>query len=157
LILTLIVCGGIIGSEESILKGNVFFSTIAFALIAIAVVGYSFTPIMDDCEAHGDIRVDGNPAPVGTELVAVIGADEVARTHVSLSGSYTLVIHAYNPENPDVKGYRSEDDVVTVYADGRKAEPSFNAKEGRTEVDLVVKTSLEVRQTTWGKIKALFK
>jgi len=114
-------------------------------------------PAADDCEVYGSLKIDGSPASKGVELVAVIGTDEVARMTVTQEGLYSLVIHAYDPQKPDSKGYKSQDDVITVYADGRKAEPSFNAKPGKEKVDLVVKTTLEVKQTTWGKIKALFK
>ena len=114
-------------------------------------------PLADDCEVYGSLNIDGSPATAGVELVAVIGADEVARTTVTQAGSYSFVVHPYDAEKPDTKGYKSQDDVITVYVDGRKAEPSFNAKPGREKVDLVVKATLEVKQTTWGKIKALFK
>ncbi len=130
-------------------------STLA-GILCIAAMLSAFT-LIEDCEVHGSLRIDGSPAAVGMELVAVIGAEEVARTTVSHSGSYSVVIHAYDPQNTDVKGFHSEDDIITVYVDGRKAEPSFNARSGNTRIDLSVKTSLEVRQSTWGKIKALFK
>ncbi len=125
-------------------------------ILCIAAVLSAFT-LIEDCKVHGSLRIDGSPAAVGMELVAVIGADEVARTTVSHSGSYSMVIHAYDQQKPDVNGFHSEDDVITIYVDGRKAEPSFNARSGNTRIDLSVKTSLEVRQSTWGKIKALFK
>jgi len=115
------------------------------------------SPFGDDCEVYGSIKIDGSPAPTGTELVAVIGTDEVARASVSEAGSYALTIHRADPLKPEVKGYQAEGDVVTVYVDGRKAEPSISVVVGRSKIDLAVKISLEVKQTTWGKIKALFK
>ncbi|MBU1318690.1 MAG: hypothetical protein KKG33_11460 [candidate division Zixibacteria bacterium] len=117
----------------------------------------SASPFGDDCEAYGSLKIDGSPAAIGTELVAVIGTDEVARTAVSQTGSYSITIYRYDPLKPDVKGYQNDGDVVTVYVDGRKAEPSIFAAAGKSNVDLAVKISLEVKQTTWGKIKALFK
>jgi len=114
-------------------------------------------PYGEDCEIYGSLRIDGASAAVGVELVAVIGTDEVARTSVSQSGAYSLTVHQFDPLNPDVKGYESEDDIITIYVDGRKAEPTVKARPGRSKIDLVVKTTLEVKQTTWGKIKALFK
>ena len=125
-------------------------------MLCLATLLAAFT-LVEDCEVHGSLKIDGAPASVGVELVAVIGADEVARTTVTHSGTYSIVIHAYDPQKPDVKGYHSEDDVITVYVDGHKAEPSFNARSGNSRVDIVVKSSLEVKQSTWGKIKALFK
>lgn len=115
------------------------------------------SPFGDDCEAYGSLKIDGTSAAIGTELVAVIGTEEVARTAVSQTGSYSVTIHRFDPAKPDVKGYKNEGDIVTVYVDGRKAEPAILASAGRTNIDLAVKTSLEVKQTTWGKIKALFK
>lgn len=147
---------GIIDLETGSLQMNRLIQSTIVGILCLAAVLSAFT-LIEDCEVHGSLRIDGSPAAVNMELVAVIGAEEVARTTVSQSGSYSVVIHAYDPQKPDVKGFRSEDDVITVYVDGRKAEPSFNARSGSMRIDLAVKTSLEVRQSTWGKIKALFK
>lgn len=141
----------------SLIMRKVRYNIAALLLVpCLAAVLWAF-PLADDCEVYGSLKVDGSPATVGVELVAVIGTDEVARTAVTQTGLYSLVVHPYDPEKPDSKGYKSQDDVITVYVDGRKAEPSFNAKPGKEKIDLVVKTTLEVKQTTWGKIKALFK
>jgi hypothetical protein len=126
-------------------------------LILLIVSGLHATPSGEDCEVYGSLTVDGAPATVGVELVAVIGTDEVARATVNTAGSYSLTVHPYDPDQPDSKGYVNEDDLITVYVDGRKAEPAFKAEAGRRKVDLSVKTTLEVKQTTWGKIKAFFK
>jgi hypothetical protein len=133
------------------------FYIASFMGLLVLVSLLSASPLGDDCEVYGSIKVDGAPAPVGTELVAVIGTDEVARASVSEEGSYALTVHRVDPSKPEVKGYQSEGDVVTVYVDGRKAEPSISVAIGRSKIDLAVKISLEVKQTTWGKIKALFK
>lgn len=130
---------------------------ISLGLVLVLGAALWAYPLAEDFEVYGSLEVDGAAVVVGAELVAVIGADEVARTTVSQAGKYSLVIHAYDPNEPEVKGYTSQDDVITVYVDGRKAEPSFNPREGKVKIDLVVKTTLEVKQTTWGKIKALFK
>jgi hypothetical protein len=127
-----------------------------FLVPCFAAMLWAF-PFADDCEVYGSLKIDGSPAVAGVELVAVIGTDEVARTTVTQAGSYSLIVHPFDPQKPDSKGYKSQEDIITVYADGRKAEPSFNAEPGKKKVDLVVKTTLEVKQTTWGKIKALFK
>lgn len=126
-------------------------------LIACVAASLLAAPAAEDCEVHGSLTVDGSPAAAGVELVAVIGTDEVARATVTTAGSYSLTVHPYDPDKPEVKGYGSEDDVITVYVDGRKAEPGFKAEAGKRRVDLAVKTTLEVKQTTWGKIKAFFK
>ena len=131
--------------------------SVVSVLILCVVVVVSAAPMAKDCEVNGSLRVDGSPVAVGVELVAVIGTDEVARATITEAGSYSLTVHPYDPEKPEVKGYGSEDDLITVYADGRKADPSFKAEAGKRKIDLVVKTTLEVKQTTWGKIKALFK
>jgi hypothetical protein len=134
---------------------------IGFILLAAAVTTATVSAgffLEDDCEVRGALRVDGSPVTVGAELAAVIGTDEVARTVVSQAGLYALIVHRYDSTKPESRGYRSEDDMITVYVDGRKAEPSIRAESGQRNVDLVVKaTPLDVKQTTWGKIKALFK
>lgn len=131
--------------------------SVVSVIILCIVAGSSAAPAAKDCEVYGSLKVDGSPAAVGVELVAVIGADEVARSKITEAGSYSFTVHPYDPEKPETKGYVSEDDLITVYVDGRKAEPSFRAEAGKRKIDLVVKTTLEVKQTTWGKIKALFK
>lgn len=130
---------------------------VSFVIIACVIAILSASPLGTDCEVYGSLKVDGSLCVVGSELVAVIGIDEVARTTVKQAGSYSLVIPMFDPRKPDSKGYKSENDIITVYVDGRKAVPAFNARAGKTKVDLIVKSTLEVKQTTWGKIKALFK
>jgi hypothetical protein len=131
---------------------------IALLALILCLVGITAAiPFADECEVYGSLKIDGYPVVTGVELVAVIGADEVARASVTQTGAYSLVIRRYDPQKPDLKGYRTEEDIITVYADGRRAEPSFAATAGRRKIDLTVKTTSEVEQTTWGKIKALFK
>jgi len=134
--------------------------TIRVVLLVAILMAWQFafaSPFGSECELHGSIKIDGNLAPVGTELVAVIGTEEVARATVKEAGDYTISIPEKDLSSGDSKGWESEDDVITVYVDGKKATPTFNAKAGKNKLDLTVSTTLEVKQTTWGKIKALFK
>lgn len=129
----------------------------ALLLALLLSVSAIASPLGDECEMYGSILVDGHRAQVGTELVAVIGTEEVARTTVQTEGTYEITIPKRDADDPESKGYSSESDLVTIYVDGRKAEPSFNPTPNRTKLDIKVSTTLEVKQTTWGKIKALFK
>lgn len=133
------------------------FLPVAVIIALFVSASVSASPFGNDCEVYGSILIGGIKAQVGTEIAAVIDGVEIVRTTVKTEGTYEIVIPKRDDSNPESKGYRSESDVVTLYVDGDKVEPSFNPIAGRIKVDISISTTLEVKQTTWGKIKALFK
>ena len=71
----------------SLLMRKVRYNIAALLLVpCLAAILWGF-PLADDCEVYGSLKIDGSPATVGVELVAVIGTDEVARTTVTQAGS----------------------------------------------------------------------
>ncbi|MBD3218441.1 MAG: hypothetical protein GF310_09210 [candidate division Zixibacteria bacterium] len=111
----------------------------------------------NDCELFGSLKINGNDAQAGSRIEAYIDGEKIVSTETIQQGQYSLTIPRYDPGNPDQKGYSSESDVIVIKVDDREAEPTINPRPGQMKVDLEVKTSLNVKLTTWGKIKALFK
>jgi hypothetical protein len=121
------------------------------------MVQVSLSDSADDCELFGRLTINGQEAQIGSAIGAYIDGEKIVSTETTQRGQYSLTIPKYNPENPDQKGYVSESDVVVIRVDDRDAEPTINPRPGQMKIDLEVKTSLNVKLTTWGKIKALFK
>jgi hypothetical protein len=111
----------------------------------------------NDCELFGSLKINGTDAQAGSRIEAFIDGEKIISIETTQRGQYSLTIPKYDPGNPDQKGYTSESDVVVIKVDDREAEPTINPHPGQMKVDLEVKTSLNVKLTTWGKIKALFK
>lgn len=111
----------------------------------------------DDCNVSGTLLIDGREAPGGTLVEAYIDDELIVSERTERDGQYELTIPRYNPANPSVKGYQDESDVITIKVDQREADPKFYARPGLQKINLEVNTTLNVRLTTWGKIKALFK
>lgn len=111
----------------------------------------------DDCKVSGTLMIDGQEAPGGTRVEAYIDDELIVSERTEEDGRYELTIPRYNPANPSVKGYQDESDVITIMVDQREADPKFYARPGLQKINLEVNTTLNVRLTTWGKIKALFK
>lgn len=111
----------------------------------------------DDCTISGNLQINGQNAPAGSLVEAYIDDEKIVSTRTIQAGKYEITIPKYDPADPSQKGYHSENDVVLIKVDNRKAEPTFNPAPGAMKINLNVNTSLSVKLTTWGKIKALFK
>jgi hypothetical protein len=71
------------------------------------------------------------------------------------NGEYGLAIPRDDSATPEKEGW-AEGDVVNITVGGFSAVPSFKAFEGKERINLYLPT-LDVKLTTWGKIKALFR
>ncbi len=105
----------------------------------------------------GTITLQGRPADPDQIVAAFIGEEKIAETKTRDNGTFELQIPEYDPTKPEVKGYHSSDDVIQVKLEGKKAKPTFNPNSDNLKIDLRVETTLDVKLSTWGKIKALFK
>jgi len=127
---------------------------LAFALICVSILR---ADPATDCIVKGSLRISGQEAAAGTLVEAYIDGNRVASTYTTQIGEYEITIPKYDPAEPQTDGYNSEDDVVSVKVNQRDAEPDFHPQPGIIKIDLEVAISLNVKLTTWGKIKALFK
>ncbi len=109
------------------------------------------------CQVSGTIYLYGNLAVKGTPLEAFIGEQKVAETKVVDDGKFTLTVREYDPANPDQVGYQSPEDIIQVKLSGKDAKPTFSPDKDQIKITLSVEQSLDVKLSTWGKIKALFK
>ena len=125
--------------------------------LVILMAGVSFSDPGEDCTIYGNLKINGQDASIGRTLEAYIDGEKIVSDETTQSGQYSLTIPRYDPADPDQKGYSSSADVVVIKVDGREAEPTINPSPGSMKINLEVKTSLNVKLTTWGKIKALFK
>lgn len=129
-------------------------SVFALAILIPSAQGFFFGSIF---VVSGTITFQGKPAPPELSVAAYINQEKVAESKTKEEGKYELRIPEYDPANPQVKGYHSYDDVIQVKLEGREAKPTFHPRSENLKVDLKVETSLDVKLSTWGKIKALFK
>lgn len=110
-----------------------------------------------DCKVSGSLKIDGQDAPAGSLVETWIDGNMIVSIHTTKNGEYSLTIPKYDAADPDTKGYNSTSDVVIIKVNQREAQPTFNPEPGPITKNLEVKTTLNVKLTTWGKIKALFK
>lgn len=106
------------------------------------------------CRPYGTIEYRGDLVPDGFKVVAFIGGQEFASC-LTENGEYSLLVPKDDPVTPKKEGW-TEDDMITIEVNGFTATPKFKAFEGRQQRNLYVST-LDVKLTTWGKIKALFR
>ena len=144
----------ILGSMKRFILGVIVAGIIVFAFPERESFGW---PATGDCRPYGELSYFGSPAPMGTRLQAKIQGFVVAENIVSSPGQYALVIPPDNPSTTVIDGWRT-DDHVTIWADGHEARPDFVAFDGPGKINLVVSSiTLDVKKSTWGKIKALFR
>ncbi len=106
------------------------------------------------CRPYGSVNYRGEPASDGLQVVAFI-QDTPFDTSETKGGEYSLMIPKDDPETKEKEGW-AEDDLITVQVDGYTAVPSFKAFSGQERINLYLPT-LDVKLTTWGKIKGLFR
>jgi hypothetical protein len=139
-------------------RRSVVLLTGALAVVLLALTGppSGSYALLADCELHGAVSVRGEPAAVGARIEAFIDGLLVADTAVAAEGHYEILIPADDPVTVDKDGWET-DDIVTLTVNGESAQPTIVAFEGSKEVNIAVQHSSNVRRTTWGKIKALFR
>jgi len=106
------------------------------------------------CHPYGYINYRGETAQDNSKVSAFIGEEEIV-TGLTQNGQYDLLIPKDDPSTSKKEGW-SENDTITIKVDGFTTVPSFAAFSGTKKIDLFL-PSLDVKLTTWGKIKALFK
>ena len=106
------------------------------------------------CRPFGSVNYRGDLAPDGLKVTAYIQGEDFASSQTK-DGEYSLAIPKDDPATSKKEGW-AEEDIITIRVGGFSALPSFKAFSGSQRVDLSVPT-LDVKLTTWGKIKALFK
>lgn len=106
------------------------------------------------CRPYGTIKFQGNLDHSGLKVVAFIEDQEFASC-LTENGEYNLLIPKDDPVTPKKEGWADED-IITIKVNGYQANPRFKAFPGRQQINLYVST-LDVKLTTWGKIKALFR
>jgi hypothetical protein len=109
------------------------------------------------CTVTGTIYMYGHVAEKGLLVEAYIGEEKIAETETAEAGRFNLKLHEYDPANPDQGGFRSPDDVVQIKLSGKDAKPTIKPNRDKLTVTLNVEQTLDVKLSTWGKIKALFK
>lgn len=107
------------------------------------------------CHPSGSISYRGAPAQEGLVVSAIIGEVEFGTCLTTAKGTYDLTIPQDDPNTPKKEGW-AEGDTITITVSGFATVPRFAAFSGQKTIDLYL-PSLDVKLTTWGKIKALFK
>jgi hypothetical protein len=106
------------------------------------------------CRPWGSINYRGQPAPDGLKVVAFIQETAFDSCETKY-GEYSLAIPKDDPETKEKEGW-ADGDLITVQVGGYTAVPSFAAFSGKQQINLYLPT-LDVKLTTWGKIKGLFR
>ena len=106
------------------------------------------------CHPYGSINYRGETAMDNSKVSAFINGVEIV-TGLTQNGQYDLLIPKDDPSTSKKEGW-TENDTITIKIDGFTTVPSFAAFSGTKKIDLFL-PSLDVKLTTWGKIKALFK
>ncbi|GAB4326872.1 MAG: hypothetical protein Kow0074_21810 [Candidatus Zixiibacteriota bacterium] len=134
---------------------------ISAVVAVLCVFGALLSPtigreLVGDCKLQGKVTVRNQPAPVGTVIEAYIDGNLMADTTVQVRGRYAIAIPADDPVTIDHDGWL-EQDIITLVVNGESAQPTIAASEGLRETDITVQYVSDVRKSTWGKIKALFR
>lgn len=106
------------------------------------------------CRPYGTVNYRGEPAPDGLKVVAFINGTEFASCETK-DGEYRLAIPRDDPQTAKKEGWADED-MINVQVGGYAALPNFKAFAGEERINLYMPT-LDVKLTTWGKIKSLFR
>jgi hypothetical protein len=143
-----------------IIKSNMSGAKTKIVLVILSVILFLFFSMVNGrqtgtpCQPYGSVEFRGASAPDGYKVEALVGETKFAETEIQ-KGKYDLLIPADDPDTPEKDGW-SQGDRITLKVNGYKALPTFEAFEGIKNYDVFV-PSLDVKLSTWGKIKALFK
>ena len=146
--------------QERPSKMSMKFARIALVMMFVLLVATTATRAFffaNVCLVTGTIQYHGHSAEKGLPIAAFIGEDKVSESQTRDNGVFELRIPEYDSSKPDIKGYRSPNDVIQVKLDGKIARPTFTPSNETVKIDLRVESTLDVKLSTWGKIKALFK
>jgi hypothetical protein len=124
----------------------------------ILLLGFSTFSLAQEsawfCRPYGTVEYRGDLASDGIEVKAFIEEQEFASC-LTMGGQYSLFIPKDDPATSKREGW-SEGDIISIKVNGFLANPRFKAFAGAQKINLYVST-LDVKLTTWGKIKALFR
>jgi len=134
--------------------GSIAVTLFVVLVVTTATRAFFFANV---CVVTGTIQYHGHSAEKGLPIAAFIGEDIVSESQTRDNGVFELRIPEYDSSKPDIKGYRSPNDVIQVKLDGKIARPTFTPSNETVKIDLRVESTLDVKLSTWGKIKALFK
>ena len=109
-----------------------------------------------DCELYGAVTIRNVHALVGSTIEAYVGGTLLADSIVQTKGRYAIAISPDDPATIEQDGWMDNDEI-TIVVNGESARPTITAFEGTLQVDLSVQLVSDVRKSTWGKIKALFR
>jgi len=126
--------------------------TIICALLAGTLLGRE---LASNCDISGSVSYRG-PAAVGTKIQAYAGSILLADTVVQMAGYYVISIPPDDTGTPTVDGW-AEGVEITMYVDGHPAQPTVTPAGGPQRQNLSVLMISDVKKSTWGKIKALFR
>lgn len=146
--------------QERPFKMIMKLARIVAIMLAVLLIGTTAARALffaNVCMVTGTIQYHGHSAEKGLPIAAFIGEDKVSESQTLDNGAFELRIPEYDSSKPDIKGYRSPYDVISVKLDGKTARPTFTPSNENLKVDLRVESTLDVKLSTWGKIKALFK
>ena len=111
--------------------------------------------LASDCDLSGLVSYRGKAA-VGTEIQAYAGSALLADTSVQVAGYYAISIPPDDPVTLSVDGWKDGVEI-TIYVDRHPAQPTVMAASGPQQQNISVPIIADVKKSTWGKIKALFR
>lgn len=142
------------------MKGTVSKRYLKGAIVLVTIL--STVPLIAGRELGSDLILQGTvvvrnrPASVGTRIEAYTSGTLLADTTVLTAGFYELRIPPDDPVTLDRDGWLEGDDIRFV-VDGESAQPTMTASGGTHQLNLSVQFISDVKRSTWGKIKALFR
>jgi hypothetical protein len=133
------------------------YSLLLFLFLASLILWRSLKAqeeIFGSCCLYGSVTYRGDKAPDGYTVEAWAGDQKLAETKTG-KGDYLICIPQDNLNTPQKDGW-ANGDLITLKVNGNQALPTVEASLVTKKQDISV-PSLNVKLTTWGKIKALFK
>jgi hypothetical protein len=131
---------------------------IGFFLLWVGVAAYLFAQEGSEggapCVLSGNVNYKDVKDSDGLKVEAIIDDKTFAQT-ITQNGQYNLSIPPDSISTPTKEGW-SAGQIIYFKINGFPALQTFVAKAGSYKLDLSVASS-DVKLTTWGKIKALFK
>jgi len=133
------------------------YSLLLFLFLASLILWRSLKAqeeIFGSCCLYGSVTYRGDRVTDGYTVEAWIGDQKLAEAKTK-DGEYFICILQDNSFTPQKDGW-SNGDLITLKVNGNQALPTVEASSVTKKQDISV-PSLNVKLTTWGKIKALFK
>lgn len=130
------------------------FVQISIFLLLVLLLGELAAADEQACRPYGTVNYRGEAAQDGLKVAAFIERTEFA-TCWTEKGQYNLSIPKDDPATTKKEGW-ADGDIISIKVAGFSAVPSFKAFAGKELINLYLPT-LDVKLTTWGKIKALFR